>query len=121
MLNAPCYCPTPHSQSLYIENFRSDNYLAGGLKLIYNFNPSLHLRVETHGFVPMYEVFRNEDLTAYKNEKLFSNYYLQGITSLVYHTGFGPASVSLSYYEKPNTNFYFTLNFGYILFNKKGY
>ncbi len=121
MLNAPCYCPTPHSQSLYIENFRSDNFVAGGLKLIYNFNPSLHLRVESHGFIPINEILKNDDLTPYKSGKFYTTYYLQGMTALVYHTGFGPASISFSYYDKPNTNFYFTLNFGYILFNKRGY
>lgn len=121
MLTAPGYYPTPHSKSLFIENFHSNNYLAGGLKAIVHFNPSVHLRIEGHGFVPIKEELINEDLTAYKNEKYFTNYYLQGMAALVYHTGVGPASISLSYYEKPNTNLYLTLNFGYILFNKRGY
>jgi NTE family protein len=120
-LTAPGYYPTPHSRSLFIGNFHSNNYLAGGLKLLYHFNPSLHLRLEGHGFVPVKEELQNEDLTAYKNAEFFSTYYLQGMAAMVYHTGIGPVSLSLSYYEKPNTNLYLTLNFGYILFNKRGY
>lgn len=121
LLSAPGYSPTPHSKSLFIGNFHSNNYVAGGLKALFHFNPSMHLRVEGHGFVPVKEELPNEDLTAYKYENYFSNYYLQGLAALVYHTGLGPASLSLSYYEKPNTNLYVTLNFGYILFNKRGY
>ena len=121
MLTAHGYYPTPHSRSLFIENFHSNNYLAGGVKLLYHFNPSLHLRLEGHGFVPVKEELPNEDLTAYRNAQYFSNFYLQGMAAMVYHTAVGPVSLSLSYYDKPNTNLYMTLNFGYILFNKRGY
>jgi NTE family protein len=71
--------------------------------------------------VPVKEELPNEDLTAYRNAQYFSNFYLQGMAAMVYHTAVGPVSLSLSYYDKPNTNLYMTLNFGYILFNKRGY
>ena len=121
MLTAPGYTPTPHSQSLFIENFHSNNYLAGGLKTIFHLKPALHLRLEGHAFVPVKEELPTPELTVFTNQKFFTNYYLQGMASLVYHTGIGPASISLNYYEKNNTNLYMTLNFGYILFNKRGY
>jgi len=121
MLSAPGYTPTPHSRSLFIENFHSNNYLAGGLKFLYHFNPSLHLRLEGHGFLPIREELPGEELKSFRNSKYISNYYLQGMAAMVYHTGVGPVSLSLSYYEKPNTNLYVTLNFGYVLFNKRGY
>lgn len=121
MLTAPGYTPTPHSRSLFIENFRSNNYLAGGLATIFHLKPALHLRFEGHAFLPVKEELPTPELTTYKSEKYFSNYYLQGMASLVYHTGVGPASISLNYYDKSNTRMYLTLNFGYILFNKRGY
>ena len=121
LLSATGYFPTPHSKSLFIENFHANNYLAGGLKAIVKFNPSLHLRLEGYGFVPIKEELKNTDLTAYFSNKPFDKYYLQGMASLVYQTAVGPVSFSLNYYEKENTNLYFTLNFGYILFNKRGF
>ncbi len=121
MLTAPGYTPTPHSHSLFIENFHSNNYVAGGLKTIFHLKPALHLRIEGHAFLPFKEELPTPEFTTYKSDKYFSNYYLQGMASLVYHTGVGPASISLNYYDKPNTNLYMTLNFGYILFNKRGY
>ncbi len=121
MLSASGYYPTPHSKSLFIENFHSNNYLAGGLKTIFHIKPALHLRLEGHAFVPVKEELPAPDFTTFINDKYFSNYYLQGMASLVYHTGVGPASISLNYYDKTNTKLYFTLNFGYILFNKRGF
>jgi NTE family protein len=121
ILSAPGHYPTPHSKSLFIGNFHANNYLAGGLSAIVNFNPSLHLRMEGYGFVPLKEEIRNSNYLAVNNEKIFENYYLQGMAALVYQTGVGPLSLALNYYEKENTQFYLTLNFGYILFNKRGF
>lgn len=121
MLAAPGFTPSPHSKSLFIENFRSNNYLAGGLKTIFNFTPDLHLRIEGYAFLPMKEELPNEDLTVKRSDNVFENYYLQGLAAMVYQTGVGPVSLSLNYYEKDQTQLYLTLNFGYILFNKRGF
>lgn len=120
MLSAPGFTPTPHSKSLFISHFHANNYFTGGLKAIFNINQAMHLRVEGYGFVPIYETLPTSDLTAVKSTKFIENYYLQGMASLVYQTGVGPVSLSLNYYEKESSNFYLTLNFGYILFNKRG-
>ena len=120
LLSAPGYYPTPHSNSLFIENFHSNNYVAGGLKAIFNLNPTFNLRIEGHGFVPIKEEILNPDMIVGRNPQLIENYYLQGMAALVHHTAIGPVSIALNYYEKPNTKLYLTLNFGYILFNKRG-
>ncbi|MCF6358211.1 MAG: patatin-like phospholipase family protein [Draconibacterium sp.] len=120
MLTAPSFNPTPHSKSLFIENFRANNYLSGGLSALFHLNPSMHLRVEGYGFVPVKQVMKHSDFTPYINAKTIGNYYLQGMAAMVYQTGVGPVSLSVNYYDKENSKFYVTLNFGYILFNKRG-
>ncbi len=120
LLSAPGFYPTPHSKSLFIGNFHSNNYIAGGLKALFHFNPTLHFRLEGYGFVPLKEELKNEDNKPYQNDKYFENYYLQGMASLVYQTSVGPLSFNAIYYEKENTSLYLTLNFGYILFNQRG-
>jgi NTE family protein len=120
-LTAPGYYAIPHSHSLFIENFHSNNYLAGGLKTLFHIRPALHFRLEGHAFIPVKEELSNPDFSVYRSQRYISNYYLQGLAALVYHTGIGPASISLNYYDKPNSNLYLILNFGYILFNKRGY
>jgi NTE family protein len=119
-LSAPGFQPTPHSKSLFIEQFHSNNFLAGGLKTIFKFSPEMHLRMEGYAFLPIKEELLGENLMVYKNDQIFENYYLQGAAALVYQTGVGPVSLSVNYYEKEDTKVYVTLNFGYILFNKRG-
>lgn len=119
-LSAPGFYPTPHSKSLFIENFHSNNYLAGGLKALFHFNQTLHLRVESYAFAPVFEELKHNDNTAYKSNQPFEHFYLQGMAALVYQTSVGPLSLMVNYYDKSNSTFYTTLNFGYILFNKRG-
>jgi len=119
-LSAPGFQPTPHSKSLFLNNFHSNQFTAGGLKTIFNLTPDIHLRFEGYGFLPIKEELIAEDLTAYKSDKFFNNIYWQGMAAMVYQTGIGPISLAVNYYDKENTNWYITLNFGYILFNKRG-
>jgi len=121
LLSAPGFYPTPHGKSLFLENFHSNNYMAGGLKMLFHFTPSLHLRIEGYGFAPIKEELKNDDNSVFQNKNTFENYYLQGMAAMVYQTGVGPVSLAVSYYDKENTNLYFTLNFGYILFNGRGF
>ncbi|MCK5823421.1 MAG: hypothetical protein KAG95_05415, partial [Bacteroidales bacterium] len=118
IMSAPAFCPTPASKSIFIENFRANTYLAGGLKAIYNISTDFDLRIEGYIFQP----YKKITFTNYKAEygNAFNNRYFIGSATLVYQTFFGPASINLSYFDKTNSKFYFTINFGYTLFNKKG-
>lgn len=119
-LSAPGFYPTPHSKSLFIENYHSNNYLAGGLNAVYGLATDLDFRLEGYVFVPVKELL--PPVSGIQPETQFiSNYYVQGLAALVYKTGVGPLSLSLNYYEKENTRFYLMLNFGYIMFNKRGF
>ncbi len=119
-LSAPGFYPTPHSKSLFIEKFHSNNYFAGGLNTIFDLVPNLNLRLEGYAFIPL-----NEELPETPEysqpPKFIENYYLQGMAALVYQTGVGPVCLSLNYYEKPDTQMYYLLSFGYIIFNKRGF
>ncbi len=119
-LSSPGFYPTPHSKSLFIENFHSNNYVAGGLNTIFKLASNLNLRLEGYAFVPVNEALPST-FTSSGTTDFIKNYYLQGMTALVYQTGVGPLSMSLSYYEKNNSRLYFLLSFGYVLFNNRGF
>jgi NTE family protein len=119
-LSAPGFSPSPHSKSLFISDFHSNNYIAGGLHAVYNITSDFHFRVEGYCFLPIKEELEQDDYSVIKTDDLLGNYYWQGLAAFVYQTGIGPVSMSLNYYERSNTKLYFTLNFGYILFNKRG-
>ncbi len=121
LLTAPGFYPTPHSKAMYISNFHANNFIAGGVKGIYHINNSLHTRLEAYAFAPVYEAIKLPDNRSAKSETIFTSVYWQGMAALVYETGLGPASLTVNYYDKVNTQWYVTLNFGYILFNKRGF
>jgi len=119
-LSSPGFYPTPHSKSLFIGNFHSNNFMAGGLNTIFTVIPNVNLRLEGYTFVPINEALpETNDYSP--PTKFIENYYLQGMAALVYQTGVGPLSLSLNYYEKEDTELYFLLSFGYIIFNKRGF
>lgn len=118
-LSAPGFYPTPHSKSLFIGNFHSNSYFAGGADIVYNFSPEFGFRAGGYVFVPIHEALPPV-ANVEQHTDFIRNYYFQGLTALVYQTGVGPVSLSLNYYEKENTRFYLMLNFGYIMFNKRG-
>ena len=108
------------SKSLFIENFHSNNYFAGGVNTIVNLGANLNFRLEGYSFIPFNETLP-ETKEFVQKSKFIENYYLQGLAALVYQTGIGPLSISLNYYEKQDTQLYFLLSFGYIMFNKRGF
>ncbi len=118
IMNAQPFQPTPHSKTLFLENYRAHSYAAAGLIPIINFSDPFHLRAGAYVFQPYKSILQDDDYNAYYSEK-FNQTRFMANAALVYHTPFGPASLSLNYYQNPGNRFYFLFSFGYILFNKK--
>jgi NTE family protein len=121
VLESPGFHPTPHSSTLYLEKFHANNFAAVGIKGIYNIKQSLHFRLEGHAFVPFYKIEKGDSLEAVRSSHFIKSVHFQGMAALVFETGLGPASIAMNYYDKMNTKWFLTLNFGYILFNKRGF
>ncbi len=119
LLHASNYNPIPHSKTLYLPNYISNHYLAGGIKPVLEFNEKFQLRASGHLFYPYKKIMEQPDKSAAYGQRL-SHYHTMYSGSVVYHTVFGPASLTVNYYEKRNKNFYFLFNFGFILFNEQG-
>ncbi|MDX9880740.1 MAG: patatin-like phospholipase family protein [Prolixibacteraceae bacterium] len=121
LLFAPAFEPLPHSKTIFLDQYRANKYLAAGAKGIFKVSDQLHFRVEAYGFVPVRTILEGVDYKAYYNPLSFSDINFIGAAAAVYHTKLGPISLSFNYYDKENTRLYALLNFGYILFNKRGY
>jgi NTE family protein len=121
LLAAPSFHPTPHSSAIYINNFHANNFIAGGIKGIYRIKPNLQFRLEGYAFLPFHQIEKGKNLEAIRSDRFITRAYYQGLSALVLDTGIGPASIAVNYYDKDNAKWFFTLNFGYILFNKRGF
>jgi len=118
-LHSPFYNPLPHSKTQYLPNYIGNHYLAGGLTPVLEINEKFQFRAGAHLFLPYKKIIEKPDKTA-GYRRAFSDYHTMLGASLVYHTVFGPASLSLNYFEKRNKNLYFLFNFGFVLFNEQG-
>ncbi len=118
ILSAPSFNPIPESQTLFIDDYRAHQYLAGGLKAIATPYKNLDIRFEGYLFQPVYSIIKtNENKAAYSTAFLYR--HILGMGSLVYHTPIGPISVGVNYYDKNENSFSFFFHFGYTIYNKK--
>ncbi|ADR21889.1 patatin [Marivirga tractuosa] len=116
LLNTPAYSPTFESLGLYLENFRSPLFMAGGLKYQIKLYKDFHFRLEGHAFKPLIIWEENEAIVS--RSGLVPNYNFSGMGALFYQSPIGPISVSGHYYDD-QTPFLLLFNIGYLMFNKK--
>lgn len=119
LLHGSYYNPLPHSKTLHLPNYIGYHYVAAGINPVLEFNEKFQLRAAAHAFVPYKKIMELPDKTAGYSSAL-KHYHTMLSGTMVYHTVFGPASLTVNYYEKRNKNLYFLFNFGFILFNEQG-
>lgn len=118
LIQAPAFQPTPHSRTVYNEAFSANQFLAVGLKPIYNLTNMLHLRTEAYWFVPYKSFLRLDDNSAtYSNP--FSTSQFMAETSLVFNFKIASASLFANYYSSSVSQWNFGVNIGLLLFNPK--
>ena len=118
VLSAPSFNPIPESQTLFIEDYRAHEYIAGGLKAIATPYKNFDVRFEAYVFQPVYSIIKKPDNTAdYSSFLLYR--HLLGMGSLIYHSPLGPLSIGVNYYDKNPNSFSFFFHFGYMIYNKK--
>ena len=116
MMQAGEFTPTPHSQIMYNDAFRANQYISAGIKPIWVFNDMFHLRTELYGFLPIFPIKRNEMNQAYYG-KAFSEFQYMGEVSLVCKLKFGAISAYVNHYSSPKNEWNVGLTLGWQLFN----
>ncbi len=118
ILASPAFEPLPESQTIFLPHFRANNFAGLGLKVIVPVIRNLDFRAETYVFQPFREILKNEDNEAVLGKE-FDKRYFMASGHLVYQAPFGPISMGFDYYEKADDPYYFNINIGYYIFNKK--
>lgn len=120
MAMARQYNPFPLATTIYMPNFRANNYAAAGLKTIYSLSGAASIQTEAHLFQPLREITQSSYAQP-MYERAPLNPRLSANLALVYHTAPGPLSISMSYFHNEQENWVFMINFGFILFNKQAF
>ncbi len=111
-MSSPAFTPTPHSNIVYMKEFRSKSFIGFGLMPTFEFDSKFYLKSSVYAYLP--ENYKGMSAGVKQRIRYIFN------ASLVYQTFIGPISLTLSKYDTSRDNWFFTFNFGYALFNKKG-
>ena len=117
LLSMPSYAPVPHARMIYMPDYRSSRFVAGGVMPTFDLAPNFFFRT---GFYAMYRARRDFVPDALDVPVDHRMHYIAE-ASFVYHTPIGPVSLALTKYDLRNwKNMYLTFNFGYPIFAPRG-
>ncbi len=116
MMQAGEFAPTPHSQLMYNEAFRANQYMAAGIKPIYILNDMFQFRAEFYGFSPIFPIRKNALNKAFYGKTL-SRFEYMGEISVICHLPFGAISAYLNHYSSPKREWNVGMTIGWQLFN----
>jgi NTE family protein len=117
IINTPGFLPLQDSRTLILENFRSFNYLAGGLRNVVSIRNKLDFRLEGYLFKPFDYLKQGEFQEAYITRDIGSLFFA-GTAGFVYHSPMGPIGLSLNYYDDVQNQIGVLLHVGFLLYNK---
>ena len=120
ILSAPTFNPLQDSKSLYLENFRANNYAAIGLKNVFHLRKNLDLRAEGFVFQPFKE-FQKNGLQSVSYGEPFKKSYLAYTAGLVYNTLAGPISLSFNHYDDEQKRNGVMFHIGFLIYNKRSF
>jgi NTE family protein len=118
LLSAPAFYPLQDSHSNFLDKFRAHQYLAGGLKNIFNIKRRFELRIEGYVFLP-YQEFKKVGVDRVDYQKKLSNLRYAATTGLVYQSPLGPVSLSYNLYDDAQNRHGVLLHIGYLIYNKR--
>ena len=116
MMQAGEFSPTIHSQLVYNDAFRANQFIAAGIKPIYVLSNIFHLRTGFYGFMPIFPIKKNSNNKAYYG-KPFTNFEYIAEVSIVCQLPFGSAAAYVNHYSSPKKDWNIGLSIGWQLFN----
>lgn len=120
IINAPGFMPLQDSRSLVLENFRSFNYVAGGMRNVFTIRSRLDFRLEAYLFKP-FEYLKQDADQGTEISRQLESLFFAATAGFVYHAPVGPVSFSVNYYDDDETRFGVLLHVGFLLFNKHSF
>ena len=118
IMQAGVFAPTPSTIFTYNPTFRANQYIAGGFKPIYIFNPYLQLRFEAYAFIPIRPILSNEAGKAYYGRQFSSFAHLEEL-SIVSRFSTFIISAYLSHNSAQPRNVNAGISLGWYMFNNR--
>jgi NTE family protein len=117
IINAPAFLPLQDSRSLLLQNYRSFNYVAGGVRNVFSITRKVDFRLEGYVFKPFQYLEKNVNFETDISTDL-KKIFFTGTAGVVFHSPIGPVSLSFNYYDDDESRFGALLHVGYLLYRK---
>jgi NTE family protein len=118
IMQAGVFAPTPSTIFTYNPTFRANQYIAGGLKPIYIFNPYLQLRFEAYAFIPIRPILSSEAGKAYYGRQFSTFAHLEEL-SIVSRFSTFIISAYLNHNSAQPRNVNAGISLGWYMFNNR--
>lgn len=121
ILSSHAFQPIPDSKTGFYNDFRANQYLAGGLMNVFTFKNLIDLRIELYVFQHINRIINVNGQAEYSNE-FFANRFGIASMSLIYHSPIGPLRATVNYFDSQTqlNPLSFQISFGYVIFNRNG-
>ena len=117
IINTPAFLPLQDSRTLLMEKFRSFNYLAGGVRNVFELRSKLDFRLEAYVFKPLDYLVQTDSQDITKESDL-AKAYLAATAAMVHHSPIGPISLSVNYYDDNQNQLGVLLHVGFLLYDR---
>jgi NTE family protein len=118
IIEAPSFQPNLITKTLFMEEYRANQYLAVGIMPAYSISKNMHAKLEAYGYFPVQEILRDAENQAYLGN-YFSTMKSVFNASVNYLSVVGPVGLHVGYISALDQPWIVQLSFGYLLFNKK--
>ena len=119
LLRSPVFQPTPESRTYFLDNFRAQQYMAGGARAIIAVAKNkFDLRLEAYAFQPYKAIERNNTDQAEEGTAISERSFI-GSGSLIWQSPLGPVWLNTSYIDGLAKPWVFSASFGYVVFTQR--
>lgn len=118
LLSMTSFSLVPDAETYFLPEYRSPQYLGGGVNIIFSFNKALDLRFDGYYYQPFVILQKNPDGTPSYSKPFKGETHMASAT-FIYHSFFGPIRASLNYFPKQINPLAFQISYGYVLFNER--
>ncbi|KAA9333137.1 patatin-like phospholipase family protein [Hymenobacter busanensis] len=117
---APIFAPLTDSRTLFLENYRSARYVAGGLRFTQNVLGKLEWRTEAYLHVRHQPLRQAGDQTAIRDSRFaLDRPRLTASSGLIYQTVVGPLALHVEHYDDKAKNWGVFGHIGYLLYQSR--
>jgi NTE family protein len=112
------FSPIPDARTFFMAEYRTPQYIAGGVNQIANLFNRLELHFDAYAFQPIV-VLRTFDQGGFGYSQYQLTPKFMGSASLIFQSPIGPFRATVNYFPEQKSPFIFLLSFGYVLFNER--